>query len=97
MTVQLTGGSGPHSQRHQKRVVLLLLLFFGKDERYFCRGPRNIHLQVIASQSSVLGLRTICVSSAMQVDMIVIYDNRLIILNHEKDGYGRLVTYHIQY
>jgi hypothetical protein len=33
----------------------------------------------------------------MEVDIIIIYDNRLIILNHEKDGYGRLVTYHIQY
>jgi len=31
----------------------------------------------------------------MEVDIIIIYDNRLIILNHEKDGYGRLVTYHI--
>jgi hypothetical protein len=46
MTVQLTGGSGPHSQRHQKRAVLFTFSCSLVTERYLLLpAPRHIHLQ----------------------------------------------------
>ncbi len=44
MTVQLTGGSGPYSERYQKRAVFLLFLFCGKGT-LLLTAPRHIHLQ----------------------------------------------------